>query len=101
MENLITNIGIGEYLTSVAELPDFSKQSLIVGQGEIDWFSITIWTTVILTLITVLIPILIALFVLTMVLYYIAFFTFAWLPFIMLYLSAIVGGIAFLWVYVD
>ena len=100
MENLITNIGM-EHLTSVNDLPGFSASSLIVGQGEIDWVSITIWTTVILTLLSVLIPFLIAGFFVAMISYYIAFFTFAWLPFILFYLTVITGGIAFLWVYLD
>ena len=104
MEELITNTGIGQF----AYMNNFDKSlgaldatTLIVEQGQVDWVSITIAITLIGAVIFVVLPMLAILFIVVMMVYYISFFLFAWLPFILFYLTVLVGGFAFLWVYID
>ena len=66
---------------------------------------VSIWAAVILTAITVIIfvviPVLAVVLVISMALYFTLFFFLAWMPFILIYLTIILGSLAFLWVYLD
>ena len=100
MDYFIAKTQIGDF-GIINYFQDEATKSLIVGQAEIDFMSILVWTTVIVTITTIGIPLLAVLFVFTMLSYYVLFFAVAWLPFALTFITLFLGGIAFLWVYLD